>query len=101
MADLPDYKITELDTAGGIDKDRDYLLITKYSTAFDDDYSSMKITPDALVNGVGAKNIIYDNSVSKLPFTNLQDIIDYLAQGNSGLIASEITINHTTYETPS
>ena len=100
MSELPNYKITELNTAGGIDKDKDYLLISKYSTAYTNDYESLKVTPDTLVNGVGAKNIRYDNSKSKLPFTNLQDVIDFLAQDSGGLIVDEINIHTTTYETP-
>ncbi len=68
MADLPDYKITELDASASVGNAKDYLAVVHYSGAYQTGNQTVKVHPEALM--------AYDNKKSKLNAKNYQDAID-------------------------
>jgi len=68
MADVPDYKITELPSSTSVDNAKDYLPIVHYSTTYQSDNQTVKIHPEVLM--------AYDNKKSHLNARNYQDAID-------------------------
>lgn len=53
MAELPDLEISKLPIIDTVDKDNDYLVISKESSAFASGYGSFKVTPAQLGAGGG------------------------------------------------
>lgn len=59
MAELPDLEISKLPTIDAVDKDNDYLVISKESSAFASGYGSFKVTPAQLGAGGGGGGAVF------------------------------------------
>lgn len=57
MPDLPDLEISKLPSIDAVNKDTDYLVISKESTAFASGYGSFKATPSQLMQSVSTSNL--------------------------------------------
>ena len=68
MADVPDYKITELDPSSTVNNKEDYLAVVHYSDAYEVSPQTVKVHPEILM--------AYDNKKSKLSARTYQDAID-------------------------
>lgn len=53
MAELPDLEISKLPTIDAVNKDTDYLVISKESSAFATGYGSFKVTASQLMTSTG------------------------------------------------
>lgn len=54
MAELPDLEISKLPAIDAVDKNNDYLVISKESSAFATGYGSFKVTAQQLMASTGA-----------------------------------------------
>ena len=68
MADIPDYKITELNPSSTVNNKDDYIAVVHYSGAYQTGNQTVKVHPEVLM--------AYDNKKSKLNAKNYQDAID-------------------------
>lgn len=66
MAELPDLEISKLPTIDAVDKDNDYLVISKESSAFASGYGSFKVTPAQLGAGGGGGGSAYTDIIATL-----------------------------------
>ena len=57
MSDLPDLEISKLPSIDAVNKDTDYLVISKESTAYASGYGSFKATPNQLMQAVSTTNL--------------------------------------------
>ena len=60
MAELPNLEISKLPIIDAVDKDNDYLVISKESSAFASGYGSFKVTPAQLGAGGGGGSAYTD-----------------------------------------
>ena len=126
MADLEDnvqdidgVKISELEQAGQVDNDNDYLVISQYSDIYPDDYKSFKIHPNQLASqgvtytagdhiAISSSHVIsatYENAttsadglMSSTDKTKLDNVKDYTAGDNITISANnEISATDTKY----
>jgi hypothetical protein len=68
MADVPDYKITELNPSSTVNNKEDYLAVVHYSDAYEVSPQTVKVHPETLM--------AYNNKKSKLNARTYQDAID-------------------------
>ena len=64
MSDLPDLEITNLPSVDEVNKDTDFLMISKESTAFASGYGSFKVTPSQLMQSVSTASLTELNDVT-------------------------------------
>lgn len=57
MSDLPDLEISKLPSLDAVNKDTDYLVVSKESTAYASGYGSFKVTPNQLMQAVSTTNL--------------------------------------------
>lgn len=57
MSDLPDLEISKLPSIDAVNKDTDYLVVSKESTAYASGYGSFKVTPNQLMQAVSTTNL--------------------------------------------
>ena len=57
MSELPDLEISKLPSIDAVNKDTDYLVISKESVAFASGYGSFKVTPNQLMQAVSTTNL--------------------------------------------
>lgn len=57
MSDLPDLEISKLPSLDAVNKDTDYLVVSKESTAYASGYGSFKATPNQLMQAVSTTNL--------------------------------------------
>ena len=57
MSDLPDLEISKLPSIDAVNKDTDYLVISKESIAYASGYGSFKATPNQLMQAVSTTNL--------------------------------------------
>ena len=81
MAEVPDYKITELDPAASVDTSKDYLAVVHYSDVYQTGNQTVKVHPEVLMS--------YDNKKSHLNARTYQDAIDEIVN----LMATGETFN--------
>ena len=126
MADLEDniqdidgVKISELEQAGQVDNDNDYLVISQYSDVYPDDYKSFKIHPNQLASqgvtytagdhiAISSNHVIsatYENAttsadglMSSTDKAKLDDVKEYTAGTNIQISEDgKISATDTTY----
>ena len=84
MAELPNLEISKLPTIDAVDKDNDYLVISKESSAFASGYGSFKVTPAQLGAGGGGGG-----------GSTYTDIITTLAAGQTSVTVQSEAITAT------
>lgn len=57
MSELPDLEISKLPSIDAVNRDNDYLVISKESVAFASGYGSFKVTPNQLMQAVSTTNL--------------------------------------------
>lgn len=57
MSDLPDLEISKLPSIDAVNKDTDYLVVSKESTAYASGYGSFKVTPNQLMQAVSTADL--------------------------------------------
>ena len=72
--DMESVRISELDQTTEVDRENDYLVVSRHSAAYIDDEKSFKITPDDLLAGVGVNytagdHIAIDNNTHTISAT--------------------------------
>lgn len=72
--DMESVRISELDQTTEVDRENDYLVVSRHSDAYIDDEKSFKITPDDLLAGVGVNytagaHIAIDNTTHTISAT--------------------------------
>lgn len=57
MSELPDLEISKLPSIDAVNKDTDYLVVSKESAAYASGYGSFKVTPNQLMQAVSTTNL--------------------------------------------